>query len=104
VSRSNTGEPIMAYRCVVCNTLRADFLPKCCACCSALRGAGMLGPMSKNQTWVIVAPDGLVYVGLHENEDHAWHIFLGWPTAEDVADRKREGWYAAPAAITWTRP
>ena len=59
--------------------------------------------MSKLQTWVIVAPDGLAYVGLHEDESHVWRIFLGWPAGEEIAERKLQGWYAAPAAITWTR-
>jgi hypothetical protein len=55
-------------------------------------------------TWVVVAPSGLVYVGLHENEADTWQIALGWPPAEEIAERKAQGWYAAPATITWQKP
>lgn len=54
--------------------------------------------------WVVVAPGGLYYVGLHEDERSAWTIALGWPDDEEIADRKREGWYAARAELRWTKP
>jgi hypothetical protein len=55
-------------------------------------------------TWVIVGPSGLYYVGLHANESSAWSIALGWPSSEEVESRKKSGWYAAKAEITWRRP
>lgn len=54
--------------------------------------------------WVVVAPDGVFYLGLHEDEDGAWRVALGWPDAAEVAEKKRAGWYAAQATTTWTRP
>lgn len=59
----------------------------------------MIGP----DTWVIVGPKGLAYVGLHIDEDHAWQIYLGWPDQDEITERKAQGWYAAKATITWTR-
>ena len=56
------------------------------------------------RTWVIVGPHGLEYVGLHECEADVWTIYLGWPSPEEVAEKKAEGWYAAPANITWKKP
>lgn len=60
--------------------------------------------MNGLDTWVIVGPKGLAYAGLHVDEDHAWQIFLGWPSHDEIADRKAHGWYAAKATITWTKP
>ncbi len=55
-------------------------------------------------TWVVVGPKGLFWVGLCEDEADAWSVSLGWPHLDEVAERKRLGWYAAPATITWQRP
>ena len=55
-------------------------------------------------TYVIVSPDGLVYVGLHESCVSAWKIFLGWPTVEEVQQKKDQGWYCAKAEIKWQKP
>ena len=29
-----------------------------------------------------------VYLGIHENEKDAWHIFLGWPSDDEVQEAK----------------
>lgn len=55
-------------------------------------------------TWVVVAPQGLDYVGLQEDEAGAWRCALGWPSEDEIEARKRAGWYAAKATITWARP
>lgn len=55
-------------------------------------------------TWVVANPIRLFYVGLHDSEESAWRIALGWPTPEEIAELKAAGWYAAPATITWQRP
>lgn len=56
------------------------------------------------QPWVVVKPEGLAYIGLHEDEASAWTVYLGWPDAEDIAAAKAKGWYAAPATATWRAP
>ena len=53
--------------------------------------------------WVVVAPDGVAYVGLHEDEAGAWCVALGWPSEQEIAERKLAGWYAAIATMTWRR-
>ena len=55
-------------------------------------------------TWVIVGPGGVAYVGLHSDESDAWRVALGWPTVGEVKQKKAEGWYAAPAILTWKKP
>lgn len=60
--------------------------------------------MNGLDTWVIVGPKGLAYVGLHSNEHGAWWAYLGWPDQDEITERKAQGWYAAKATITWTRP
>ena len=60
--------------------------------------------MSGLDTWAIVGPKGLAYVGLHVDEHDAWEIYLRWPAQDEVTERKAWGWYAAKSTITWTRP
>lgn len=54
--------------------------------------------------WVVVRPQGLYYIGLNINEADAWKIALGWPDESEIAEKKRAGWYAAPATATWAKP
>ena len=54
--------------------------------------------------WVIVSPDGWEWLGYMEDEAHAWDIALGWPSPEEIAEHKANGWYAAEATVTWKRP
>ena len=56
------------------------------------------------QTWVIVSPQGVYYVGLHENALETWTIALGWPDDSEITSRKDEGWYAASATLNWVKP
>lgn len=54
--------------------------------------------------WVIVAPDGLRWLGLAMNEHHAWQFALGWPDQKEIQDHKEQlGWYASEATCTWKR-
>ena len=54
--------------------------------------------------WVVVAPEGVVYLGLHQSENEAWQVALGWPPEEEIFNRRKEGWYAAQATTTWKKP
>ena len=54
--------------------------------------------------WVVVAPDGVFYLGMHEDEAGAWRVALGWPDAAEIDEKKRAGWYAAQAITTWKQP
>lgn len=54
--------------------------------------------------WVVVAPNGVYWIGHASDERSAWEIALGWPHESEVAERKAAGWYAAKATITWKRP
>jgi hypothetical protein len=56
------------------------------------------------KVFVIVSPQGLEYIGMHESPDDAWRIHLGWPTAGEVKQRMREGWYCAEAEVSWRKP
>lgn len=55
-------------------------------------------------TWVVVAPNGVYWVGLCDGEDAAWEIALGWPDEAEIADHKARGWYAAEGTLTWRKP
>lgn len=57
-----------------------------------------------NETYVIVSPEGLMYVGLHKSAKDAWRIFLGWPSDQAILEHLNAGWYCTKANITWTRP
>ena len=54
--------------------------------------------------WVVVAPNGLSWLGLARDEHSAWQIALGWPDQQEIDSHKQEGWYAAEATVKWTRP
>lgn len=56
------------------------------------------------ETWVVVAPDGLYWVGLACDEADAWRVALRWPLDDEVREAKLHGWYAAKAQITWRKP
>ena len=54
--------------------------------------------------YVVVAPEGVHWLGLCMDEAHAWEIALGWPAEEDITECKRSGWYCARATLTWKNP
>ena len=54
--------------------------------------------------WVVVAPSGVHWLGQASDEAQAWTVALGWPDDEEVAEHKRDGWYAAQATVTWRDP
>jgi hypothetical protein len=56
------------------------------------------------QPWVVVAPDGVHWLGEADGETQAWRYALGWPDTAEVEDAKSKGWYAAPATLKWKRP
>ena len=58
---------------------------------------GALGPIP----YVLVGPKGVRYVGLHHNADDCWTVALGWPTDEEIAEYKRNGFAVHPATVTW---
>ena len=54
--------------------------------------------------WVVVSPSGVSWLGHASDESGAWSVALGWPDDEEIAHHRRQGWYAAEAMVTWTRP
>ena len=65
--------------------------------------------MSTDQTsmndrpFVLVGPSGLVYVGLHKDEDSCWQIALGWPSKDEIEHHRRLGFSVHPATLTWRK-
>lgn len=60
--------------------------------------------LESESTHVVVAPDGLYWVGLAFDEADAWRIALGWPNREEILDHIEDGWYCTKANITWIKP
>ena len=56
------------------------------------------------QPYVIVAPDGVFWLGHAESEATAWNYATGWEPLEDIEQRKTAGWYCASAVVTWHAP
>lgn len=56
------------------------------------------------RVWVVVSPSGIDWCGLARDEWSAWTIALGWPSPAEVAERRRQGWYATPARLSWQTP
>lgn len=54
--------------------------------------------------WVVVAPNGVYWLGRAEDEKGAWTIALGWPDLREIEEKIAEGWYASPAAVQWSDP
>lgn len=54
--------------------------------------------------YVLVSPEGLVYVGLHTCEESCWQIVLGWPSEDEIKYHKSLGYYVAKAQLTWRKP
>ena len=42
-------------------------------------------------TYVVVSPKGVVWIGLADDEQHAWTIALGWPRQDEIDYNKRAG-------------
>ena len=55
-------------------------------------------------TYVVVSPQGVVWIGLADDEQHAWTIALGWPSQDEIDYNKRAGWYVTRCNVTWTKP
>lgn len=56
------------------------------------------------ETYVVVGPSGVRWIGLAENEHSAWTVAFGWPTPEEIAVAKAAGWYCVKATVTWKAP
>ena len=54
--------------------------------------------------YVMVGPQGVFYIGLHEDEASVWEVALGWPPKEEIEEKKRAGWYVTEATLSWTKP
>jgi hypothetical protein len=50
--------------------------------------------------FVMIGPKGWYYIGLHKNELECWEVGLGWPPAEEIVARKKDGWAVYPATLT----
>lgn len=57
-----------------------------------------------DRPFVMVGPQGLAYVGLHSNEADCWQVALGWPSDDEIAERKAEGYAVHPATLAWRGP
>ena len=51
--------------------------------------------------FVMVGPHGLAYVGIHASERDCWQVALGWPSDDEIAARKAEGFAVHPATLSW---
>ena len=51
--------------------------------------------------WVIVGPAGVRWLGHASCEADAWEIALGWPSAGEISEHKKKGFYAAEATVSW---
>jgi hypothetical protein len=56
------------------------------------------------KAFVVVAPGGVHYLGLCSDEEDAWRVALGWPSAQEIEQHKAKGWYAAEATLNWKKP
>ena len=60
------------------------------------------GGFAVREVWAVVKPDGDVLAeGGFKTEADAWAIALGWPSPEEVEHRKREGYFAVKATVTY---
>lgn len=41
----------------------------------------------------------LTYIGLHENEADCWKVALGWPSPQEIAEKKRLGAMCLPVRV-----
>jgi hypothetical protein len=46
----------------------------------------------------------MTYIGLHENADDVWHIWLGWPDKAEIEDAKSRGFRVIPLTCTYDPP
>ena len=51
--------------------------------------------------WVVVGPNGVIWLGHARGENQAWDFALGWPGKEEIQSHKDQGFYAAEATVTW---
>lgn len=56
------------------------------------------------KTYGMFSPAGLVYCGLHTNEDDVWQVFFGYPDDEEIEDRKQEGYCVREVCVFWRNP
>lgn len=54
--------------------------------------------------YVVVSPQGLYYVGLHDSVLDCWTVALGWPDESEIKEYEKNGWYCAEATISWKDP
>ncbi len=54
--------------------------------------------------YVCVGPNGVRYLGLHEDENGCWQTALGWPDKAEIEAAKAKGYYVAQATLTWKKP
>ncbi|MDD5688511.1 MAG: hypothetical protein PHE88_11850 [Elusimicrobia bacterium] len=52
------------------------------------------------QAWAIIKPNGDILLDSDfANESHAWQIALGWPSDDEIAEAKNNGYRAVFAAV-----
>lgn len=57
-----------------------------------------------SRPFVFVGPQGLAYVGLHNNEADCWRVALGWPDDAEIAAAKARGFCVYEATVSWQKP
>jgi hypothetical protein len=53
--------------------------------------------------WVVVNERGVFWAGRAKDEYEAWGKAMFY-NGDEIQDCKQEGWYAAPAVVTWETP
>lgn len=41
----------------------------------------------------------MVHLGLYKSSDETWQIYLGWPSASEIADAKSRGFVVLPVKV-----
>jgi hypothetical protein len=60
----------------------------------------MRARLTRDVPWAVFQPDGKLYwLGLAEDEAHAWAIALGWPDTGEIAEAKAGGMKALRVTV-----
>jgi len=46
----------------------------------------------------------MIYIGLHQDENDVWRIFLGWPDAEEIEHAKTNGLRVLSLTVNYDPP
>lgn len=60
--------------------------------------AGSMGP----RPFGLYSPNGCYYLGLHASHADCWQVALGWPSEEEIRNKKAAGWYCVEGTFSYT--